>query len=155
MSWMSSLKNQQDGCLRMVAQQASLEDCDTNNWHKRLQCAHQGHYPRTEIKFNIYVLNWLTEKLNWNTSDQNEIHILSKKKTTCTYASIHQRSERLEIQSGQRNGTSTSENIRKNNTENHGQKISNPMERNKNKNSGHVGVQQRSSTAARNKPAQE
>ena len=63
-NWMSSLVKQQDGCLQTVAWQASLGRLRKHNWHNQSQWVHREHHPRTEIKFNIFVLSWLTETLN-------------------------------------------------------------------------------------------
>ena len=65
-SWMSSLINQQDGCLQTVARQTSQKTIATgatatNGSNERTSHA----IPLTEIKVNIYMLNWLIEMLNW------------------------------------------------------------------------------------------
>ena len=85
----------------LLNKQAS-EGCDKSNQHKRLQCAHQGHHPWTESKFNTYVVNWFTEKLNWNMLDQTEIFILSKKKKKnylhiCVYSAAKQKNWKSKV----------------------------------------------------------
>ena len=80
-------------CAWLFNKQVS-KNCDKNNWHERLQCAHRRHHPRTEIKFDICVINWFTEKFNWNMLDQNDILILPKKKNylhICVYSATKQK----------------------------------------------------------------
>ena len=91
MSWMNRLINQQDGCLQIVALLNKLVKVDfgKNKWHKTVTMNAPKNPSRTEIKFKICVPNLLTGKHKWSTSGQNEILILSKKKScwlTCVYS---------------------------------------------------------------------
>ena len=72
-SWMSSLINQQDGCIRMVAPQASMGRLRREQLEQTVAKRTPRAPSRTKMMFKTYGINWLTGKLSWNMSGQNEI----------------------------------------------------------------------------------
>ena len=148
---MSSLINQQDGCLQTVARQASLgrispEGIGTIGSNEFTEFAiprqrsssifkHSSGSPRCPV--GIHQI-------------RTKYSFYPRMRITCSHASTQQRSERLEIQSGQPSGTST---IQRNpqkqhrSTRSHGQTVSSPMETSRSTKLKLARVQQCSSTA--------